>query len=477
VKARTIADVATAVDGRVTGDAARTVSGVAVDSRSVRPGDLFVALSGDSVDGHAFVGRALDAGAGGALVSRDWASSAGATAPGGSEALIAVADTRQALLDLAADERDRSGAVVIGVTGSTGKTCTKDFAAAILGRRFRTVASAASFNNEVGLPLTILSAAEDTEVMVCEMGSRGPGHIKLLCDVARPDIGIVTNVGVAHMELFESPDVLRDAKAELPEALPPDGTAVLNADDPVVRGYAARTPARVLLYGTSEGAVVRAERIALSHETGWASFDLVLPDGRGRVDLSVPGEHLVADALAAAAAVWSLGVPAAEIAAALGDARVSSGRMDVFEGAGGFRVIDDSYNANPASMAAALRAARWMAGDGRCIAVMGRMAELGPIEAEEHERIGELAARLRIDLLVVVGAGASRIASGAEREGIEPERIVVCEDSDEAASVIESTAGPGDLVLVKASRAAGLDRVVERLRGDRLDADGPGAAP
>jgi len=232
----------------------------------------------------------------------------------------------------------------------------------------------------------------------------------------------------------------------------------------VVRSYAARTAARPVLYGLASDAIVRAQGMTLSRETGAAAFDLLAPDGRARVSLTVPGEHLVPDALAAAATGWSLGVPVEEIVEALGSARVSAGRMAVFEAPRGFRLIDDSYNANPTSMAAALRAARWMAGDGRSIAVLGHMAELGPIEAEEHERVGELAARLRIDVLVVVGEAARRIGAGAEREGVEPGRIVPTSEPEEAAEVVLRLVRPGDVVLVKASRAAGLDRVADLLR-------------
>lgn len=461
MRPRRVDDVARAVGGTVLGDGSAEVRGVAVDSRRIRPGDLFVALAGERSDGHSFVSDSLEAGAVAALVERG--RLAGAAVPD-RRTIVEVPAVGRALLDLAADERARSDATVVGVTGSTGKTCTKDFTGAVLARRFRTVASPASFNNEVGLPLTILSAPAGTEVLVCEMGSRGPGHIKILCDVARPRVGIVTNVGVAHMELFGSPEVLRDAKAELPESLPPDGTAVLNADDVVVRSYANRTAARPLFYGFSPGASVRAENVLLSRPTGEARFDLVTPDGRARVELTVPGEHLVPDALAAAATGWSLGIPVAEAAAALHEASMSGGRMGVFETRGGVRVIDDSYNANPTSMAAALRAARWMAGDGRCVAVLGHMAELGPIEQEEHERIGELAARLRIDVLVLVGEGARGIAVGAEREGVELDRIVTVAHPDDAAAAVLALVRSDDVVLVKASRAAGLDRVARLLR-------------
>jgi UDP-N-acetylmuramoyl-tripeptide--D-alanyl-D-alanine ligase len=454
---RTLAEVASVVGGTVSGAPGPevVVTSLAVDSRQVSPGALFVALPGEWADGHRFVEAALGNGAAAALVRRGW------DGPG---PVVEVDDPATGLLELARRERERLRAKVIGITGSTGKTCTKDFTAAVLSERFTVAASPASFNNEVGLPLTILSATEETEALVCEMGSRGPGHIRLLCEVARPDIGVVTNVGVAHMELFGSPEVLRDAKAELPEALPPNGTAVLNADDVVVRSYAGRTRAgTVVLFGRTEDAQVRATSVSVDRESGAAEFVLLTPDGSAEVRLSVPGEHMVSDALAAAATGWSLGLTAEEIARALNRAEVTRGRMEVSR-VGGIRLVDDSYNANPTSMAAALKAARWMAGSSRCVAVLGHMAELGPISDEEHERIGELAARLGIDELVVVGENARLIAVGAEREGVEPEHIHLHTDVDETIERLPRVVRRGDLVLVKASRVARLERVVEAIR-------------
>jgi len=469
MRPRTLTDVARAVRGRLIPDQARDrmVTGVTVDSRTAVDGDLFVALVGERSDGHAFVDAAFRTGAVAALVA------AGRSRAPGSGPVVEVEVTDRALQDLARDEREGSTATVIAVTGSTGKTCTKDLTAAVLGRQLRTVASVASFNNEVGLPLTVLSAGEDTQAVVCEMGSRGPGHIRFLCDIARPDVGIVTNVGVAHMELFGSARALHDAKAELPESLSPDGVAVLNADDEVVRGYALRTPARVVLYGSSPGADVRAENVEMSRGSGRASFDLVLRDGSARVTLPVAGEHMVPNALAAAAAGWALDVPLGEIVSGLEAARLTGGRMEVSVTPDGIRIVDDAYNANPTSMAAALKAARWMAGDGRCIAVLGEMAELGPIAAGEHERIGELAARLRVDVLVVVGLGARLIAEAGEREGVEPDHVFRVDDADEAIRVVRDVARTGDLVLVKASRVARLERVAEVLRrGEGSPPDG-----
>ena len=457
MKARSLEEVASAVDGSISPPGATaTVTGASVDSREISPGDLFVALSGAHSDGHSFAARALDAGAAACMIRRGHAMPSQGP-------WIEVDDTARALLDLARVVRSELRATVVAITGSTGKTCTKDFTASILSRARRVVASPASFNNEVGLPLTLLQADDDTEVVVCEMGSRGRGHIRLLCDVAKPDVGVVTNVGTAHMELFGTPETLRDAKAELPEALPPDGKAVLNADDPVTRAFSGRTAASSLFYSSKERTEVRAEAISLDPRTGLASFDLHTPQGSSPVKLSVPGEHMVSNALAAAAVASVIGLTVPDSAAGLAEASVSGGRMRMMEAPGGIRILDDSYNANPTSMAAALRAARWMAGDGQCIAVLGPMAELGPIAEVEHERVGEILARLGIGPLVVVGDEARRIAVGAEREGVEPDQIHVCDGVDEAIEIVRTVARPGDLILVKASRVAALERVANAL--------------
>ena len=452
MRPRPLSAVAGATGGRVEGDDV-TVTGAAADSREVRPGDLFVALPGDRVDGHDHVPAALAAGAAAALVSRE-----GSRGPA-----VVVPDTRRGLLDLARDERRAIEAEVIGITGSTGKTSVKDLTAAVLGARYRVAASPRSYNTEVGVPLTVLSAEASTEVVVCEMGSRGPGHIRLLCDVARPGVGVVTNVGVAHMEMFGSPGAVADAKAELVEALPPEGVAVLNADDGVVRGFAERTEARAVLFGTSGDADVRGEHLTLD-AMGRPSFTLRTPDGAEQVELAVSGEHMAWNALAASACGVAMGLSVGECAAALKEARVSPWRMDVFEGSDGVTVVNDAYNANPASMAAALKAARWIAAGRRCVAVLAHMAELGDIAGEEHERVGELVARLGIDELVVVGPAARRIAAGAVREGVEPDRVTSVDSVDEALGAVRRVTRPGDVVLIKGSRVAGLERLAEALR-------------
>jgi UDP-N-acetylmuramoyl-tripeptide--D-alanyl-D-alanine ligase len=452
MKPRRLSSVATITGGRLVGEDP-DVSGVAIDSREVRAGDLFVALSGEHADGHDFLPQAFESGATGALVEREDAFRG---------PVVIVDDTGRALLELAADERRGLQTTVVGITGSTGKTSVKDLTSAVLATRFRVHASPRSFNTEVGVPVTLLTAEPDADVIVCEMGSRGRGHITLLTDVARPHVGVITNVGLAHMEMFGSRQAVADAKAELVESLPGEGVAVLNADDPVVREFDRRTQARVLRFGIAADAEVRGEDLTLDRD-GRPSFTMVTPAGTERVELSVAGEHMAWNALAAAACGVGLGLTAGECAAGLKEARVSPWRMEVLESPSGLRILNDAYNANPSSMAAALRAARAMAGEGRCIAVLGEMAELGSIAAEEHERIGELVARVRIDRLVTVGEAADAIAVSAVREGVEPERVTRCSTVEEALEAVLSDVRPDDLVLVKASRAVGLEQLAERL--------------
>jgi UDP-N-acetylmuramoyl-tripeptide--D-alanyl-D-alanine ligase len=453
VRPRPLSDVARAVDGRVRG-ADATVTAVVIDSREAGPGSLFFTLRGERRDGHDFVADALSRGAAGAVVDR----------PAPAEPVIEVADAGRALLALAADERRRMpDATVIGITGSNGKTSTKDFAASILSTGFLTHASPGSFNNEIGLPLTLLGTPEGVEVILAEMGARRTGDHALLCRVAQPDAVVITNVGVAHMEVFGSWEAILEASAEPVEALTDVGTAILNADDAVARDLARRTRARVLTFGLAPGANVRAEEVALDDQ-GRPSFDLVAGGDRERVELVVPGEHMVSNALAAAACGIALGLSAAECAAGLKGVGVSRWRMESFTTEDGVRVVNDAYNANPESMAAGLRAARWMARDGRLAAVLGHMAELGSISTKEHERLGELVVRLGVDRLVTVGGEAVAVAKAAIREGALPEAVAAYDRPEEAAADVRSWARAGDVVLVKGSRVVGLEAVAEALR-------------
>jgi UDP-N-acetylmuramoyl-tripeptide--D-alanyl-D-alanine ligase len=459
VIARPLSEIAAAIGGRLHGEDAQ-VSAVVTDSRLVGPGDLFVALRGERADGHDHLPDAMSRGAVGAVVDR-----AGiASTDGATSSVIEVADTGHALLDLAADERRRMpDAKVIGITGSNGKTSVKDLAAAVLSTRFRTHASPGSFNNEIGLPSTLLGVDPGTEVVVVEMGARREGDVAVLFDVARPDVVVVTNVGVAHMEVFGSWDAIARAGAEAVEPLGPDDLAILNADDAVVRGYAGRTNARVMTFGVELDADVRAIDVSLD-DGGRASFLLEARGEREPVELAVAGEHMVSNALAAAACGVDGGLSPAECAAALKGARISPWRMETFATDKGVLVINDAYNANPESMGAALKTARWMARRGRLAAVLGNMAELGPISFDEHERLGELVVRVSVDRLITLGEPALPIARAAVREGQLPEDVASYEDPLEAAADLRAWARAGDVVLLKGSRVAGVERVAEGLR-------------
>ena len=453
MKPRSLSSVAAAVDGELRGDDA-TATSVATDSRQVVPGALFVAIVGQRLDGHTFVQEAFDRGAAGALVQKT-------SDPAGP--VVVAGSTGDALLRLAGDERASSSATVVAITGANGKTSAKDMTAAVVSQRFRTHASPRSFNNEIGAPMTLLGADPDTEVIVAELGARRAGDVALLCTIARPDIAVVTNVGVAHIEVFGSWETIVAASAEPIDALGDDGVAVLNADDPIAAGYAERTHAKVVTFGRSPTADVRADDIELDGDAR-ASFDLVAIGGRARVRLAIPGEHMVSNALAAAAVGLELGVPIEPCAAALATATVEPWRMETFETSEGIRVLNDAYNANPESMAAALRTAAVIASEGRVIAVLGQMAELGAIGAEEHERVGELAARLRVGRLITVGPEAKTIAVAGVREGVEPDNVASYDDEEAALADVRAHARPGDVVLVKASRVAGLERLAEALR-------------
>lgn len=452
MRARGLSEIAAAVGGRLEGEDA-TVTSAAVDSRRVEPGALFVALRGERLDGHDFVAEARAAGAGAALVER----------ASGGEPSVVVSDTGEALLGLASSERASMAAKVVGVTGANGKTSTKDLASAMLASRFRVHASPVSFNNEVGLPLTVLGAPSGVEILVAEMGARRLGDAARLCDVARPDVVVITNAGVAHMEVFGSWENIVAATAEPLEFLGEDGVAVLCSDDRVVAGLAERTRAQVVTFGVGPDADVRAEDVGLG-EDGRAAFDLAASGERESVELAVPGEHMVLNALAAAACGLTAGMTVAECAAGLKGARISAWRMETFVSGDGIKVLNDAYNANPESMAAGLKTARWMSRGGRMIAVLGHMAELGPIAGEEHERIGELIARLGVDRLVTVGEPARAIARAAVREGMEPENVADVAGAGEALADVRARARRGDLVLVKGSRVVGLEKLAEALR-------------
>jgi UDP-N-acetylmuramoyl-tripeptide--D-alanyl-D-alanine ligase len=457
--------VAAVVDGRIAGispdeAADRQVTGpVVVDSRLAGPGALFVAVAGQRTDGHDFAAAAVRAGATAVLASRAMGVPT-----------VLVADPVAALGRLARAVVDRLVATeqlqVVAVTGSQGKTGSKDLLAQVLDRCGPVVAPPGSYNNEIGMPLTALRADPATRYLVLEMGARGVGHISYLCEVAPPRIGVVLNVGLAHLGEFGDRETIARAKRELVQALPADGVAVLNADDPLVAAMAGHTVARVAWFGTGPGADVRAEQVVLD-ERGRPGFRLVTPEGSAAVRLRLYGEHHVMNALATAAVARELGMPVDEIAEELGAAETRSRwRMEVTERPDGVTVINDAYNANPDSMRAALKALVAMAGGRRSWAVLGEMRELGEASADEHDAVGRLVVRLDVSRLVVVGEGARRMHLGASLEGSWGEESVFVPDAVDAVALLRHEVRPGDVVLVKASRAAGLEQVADALLAD-----------
>jgi UDP-N-acetylmuramoyl-tripeptide--D-alanyl-D-alanine ligase len=450
------AEVADLADGHAVGDAAdvRVTGPVVVDSRAAVPGGLFVAVKGAHVDGHDFGGPAAAAGAVLALGAREVAGLP----------TVVVADPVHALGQLAHGVLARLPlAHVVGLTGSVGKTTTKDLLAALLSRLGPTVAPPGSYNNELGLPLTVLAADAATRHLVLEMGARGVGHIRELCVLAPPRTGLVLNVGSAHLGEFGSREAVAAAKGELVEALPADGVAVLSADDAVVAAMAARTDARVVTFGESEAADVRAVDVSL--DAGRARFGIVAGGEQQPVALRLVGRHQVANATAAAAAALEAGLPLLDVAAALSAAEpVSRWRMEVVERPDGVTVVNDAYNANPESVRAALDALVALAGDRPTWAVLGEMRELGPGAADAHAEVGRYAAALGVGRVVAVGEEAAAIAEGAGAAGRRTRAEVVA-DVDAAVDALRDVRA-GDVVLVKASRAAGLERVVAVLLGE-----------
>jgi UDP-N-acetylmuramoyl-tripeptide--D-alanyl-D-alanine ligase len=462
----TLADAAAAVGGRLAGGAdpdARITAEVVVDSRKVTPGALFTAVVGEHADGHDYAAGAVRDGAVAVLATRETGVPS-----------IVVDDVVDALGKLARAVTDRlPETTVVGITGSSGKTSTKDLVAQVLAQAGTTIAPPGSFNNEIGLPLTALSADLTTRHLVLEMGARGIGHIAYLCGVVPPRIGVVLNVGTAHLGEFGGQAAIAKAKGEMVENLPEDGLAVLNADDPLVRAMAERTRARVVFFGEGATADIRAEDVQLD-AAGRASFTLRTPDGDAPVILRLYGEHHVSNALACAAVAREVGMDVVQIAAALGEAgTLSRWRMEVTERADGVTVVNDAYNANPDSMRAALKALAAMAGGRRTWAVLGEMRELGDASLAEHDTIGRLAVRLNIGRLVAVGGREARwMDIAAKNEGSWGEESVLVPDTQAAVDLLRSELRPGDIVLVKASRGAALERVALALLEDDAVADG-----
>jgi UDP-N-acetylmuramoyl-tripeptide--D-alanyl-D-alanine ligase len=423
---------------------------ISTDSRTVKRGELFVALRGENFDGHKFVGKAAQAGAAGAIVEHAWKGKIPKDF-----VLLRVEDTLRAYQEIAANYRKLLPLKVLAITGSNGKTSTKDFAAAVLGRRFSVTKTEGNFNNHVGLPRTILEATSADEIAVWEIGMNHPGEVAALARIAAPDAAIVTNVGIAHIEFMGSRDAIAQEKGALAEVIGPEGWVILNADDPFSAGIAARTRARVILAGTTSGTVCAGEITQSAHGS---DFTILEGAHRCRAQLPVPGLHMIQNALLAVAAGRAFGLSLEDCAVGLAAAPLTKARLQIKQ-IHGVQFIDDSYNANPDSMKAALRTLMELDADGKRIAVLGEMRELGAETESGHREVGEEAATLGIDQLIAIGEMGEVIARAAQNAGLE--KCSAVRSTVEAAELLDEITGPGDLVLVKGSRSARTERVLE----------------
>jgi UDP-N-acetylmuramoyl-tripeptide--D-alanyl-D-alanine ligase len=445
----------------VRGPADAVLRGVSIDTRTLEAGELFVAIAGPHHDGHDHLGQALARGAAGGMLAR------GRPLPAGLPAelpLVAVDDTTRALGRLAAGHRAGFAGAVVAITGSNGKTTTKEMCAAILAVEGPCLRNPGNLNNQYGLPLTLLRRAPQDRFAVVELGMNHRGEIAALAEIARPGIGVVTNVGTAHVEHLGSRDEIAREKGDLLAALPAAGTAVIPADDAYADALVARTRARVLRFGRGPGADVRAEDARPEPEA--FRFELRAPQGRARVRVAGLGETAVANALAASAAALAAGASLSAVAEGLARYRPVKGRLERRALACGALLIDDSYNANPQSMEVALRL---LAGcPGRRIAVLGDMGELGPTSEKAHREAGRLAAELGIELLFLLGERAERVAAGAREAGMDAARIRVGRSHEELAQRLREELAPGDSVLLKGSRSMRMERVADSLEaGER----------
>ena len=451
----TLDDLVDASGGRIIHGAPRRDErfiGGAFDSRIVKPGEVFFALR-DQRDGHEFVADAMRRGAAAAVVERDVEVPEGAL-------VVQVASTLHALRALADRIRDRRPIPAVGITGNVGKTTAKEATAAALGARFRVLRTEASFNNEIGVPLTILGLEPSHEVAVIELGFYVPGEIADLCRLVRPRVGVITRIPERPVHFSRTPSVeaIAAGKAELIESLPTDGTALLNADDPRVRALAPRTKARVVFFGETAAAQLRATDVTANALDG-ISFTASFHGNSARVDMPVPGRHVVVAGLAALGSATTLGVPLEEAALALATMERPRHRMEIRRGAG-LTVIDDSYNASPAAVLAALAVLR--EAKGRRVAVIGDMLELGTMSADAHEEVGREAAH-SADVLVGIGELARTAVQTAKSAGLAETHTVA--DGAEALVLLKRIARRDDVILVKGSHSLALDKLADALVG------------
>lgn len=459
------AEIARATRGSIYhGQNGRVIRSISTDSRSLRKGDFFIPLKGENFDGHRFIAEALKKGATG-FIAENWNSAMKSKLQPELEngtVVIGVEDSLRAYQDIAHHVRKKLGAKVVAITGSTGKTSVKDILASILKRVMPVVFPPENYNTEIGVPYTILQADEETRVLVLEMAMRGSGQIKELAEIGSPDIGLLTNIGVTHFELLGSIEKIVEAKAELISSMRKNGAMVFNQDDPWTAQLKKRTPCPTITFGLDAKADVRAEKINLD-SGGYPSFKIVSKYSQEiPVRLSVSGRFNVYNALAAAALAFLLKVPSEDIRKGLEEAALSALRMEVIN-TNNLIILNDTYNASPTSMRAALQALKEVSRGKRKVAILGDMLELGAISDEEHFKLGEEIGRSSIDLLITIGKRAFLIGQGAQKAGMSRDKIMPFGTIAEAEEILAKTVIPGDVVLVKASRAIGLERVTDFL--------------
>ncbi len=435
----------------ISGDPAAAATVVCTDSRALKAGDLFLALRGEKFDAHAYVAEVAKRGAIGAIVAE--------IPPGlpSGFVVIQVADTLRALQRIAGEYRRSLITQVIAITGSSGKTSTKDFTASVLGERFQVTKTEGNFNNHIGLPLTVLRARRSDQIGVFEIGMNHPGEVAPLAALAAPDVAIITNVGSAHIEFMGTREAIAKEKGMLAEALPPSGTVVLTAEDEYSKSIAARTKADAVFCGIGQGDVQAAE---LRQGMTGVKFRLSADGRTVDAEVPVPGVHMVRNALLAVGAGRAFGLSLEECAAGLRKLQLTKGRLEQ-KLIRGVHILDDTYNANPDSMAAALRTLSQMPAAGRRIAVLGRMGELGVESARGHQSVGEVAAEIGVDCVIGVGDEAALTADAAYRGGVE--KVVKVATNEEALKSLRDFARAGDVVLVKGSRSAQMESIVEGL--------------
>lgn len=450
----TVAEITRWAAGSLFGSGSGVVTAVSTDTRSIEPGQLFVALRGERFDAHDFLATALEQGATAALVEN--VNPALSDLP-----QIQVPDSLTGLQTLAKNYRQKFQIPIVGITGSNGKTSTKEMVAAVLSERFQVTRTVGNLNNHIGVPLSLLRFQRQHQVAVLEYGMNHPGEIAGLINIATPQHAIITNVGVAHIEFLGSRQAIAQEKSILAESVPPEGTVLLNADDDFAAWIAGRCRGHVVMAGFEQGEIRAAD---IKHGSDGEEFTVITPKDQQRVRLPVPGEHMVHNALAAIGIGLAFGLSLSECAAGLAKTTLPSGRLQV-KALGGISIVNDAYNANPDSMIAALRTVANLPVQGRRVAALGEMGELGQESLVGHERVGKAVAEHGFDVLIAIGERAYPIARSAVAAGLTESRTV--KSNAEAADVLSKILEPGDLLLLKGSRSAAIDQIIPLLEAAR----------